>query len=154
MAQRRMTRSGQTAPVPKLKLKKKVVAAEQRDAANSAKTQPTTASTAPPEVGRSVQLPGGADHLDGAPPSAFPTQTPSLPRTVQPDEPWQALLFSRRERRGAAARRAAQQAQRETMSAAVAAGMLLYQGVGSLRRGGTTAVRVVFVYVPSSGHSV
>jgi hypothetical protein len=115
MTERRTTRSGRSPPAPKLKLKKKPALAKQCDAASGEAVK--AAAYAPPDVGRSGQLPG-------APTPAPPVQTAATARHVAVDEPWQTLLFSRRERRGAAARRAAQQAQRDAMAATVASGSL------------------------------
>ena len=110
MPERRTTRSSQTVSGPGLS--GRAVAAKIRV---PARAEGDTAPRHTSDAARSSQLPGA-----WTPPK--PEQTPDAPRVVQPHEPWQALLFSRRDRAGAAVRRAAQQAQRDAMSAAVAAG--------------------------------
>ena len=116
MPERRTTRSGQTAQ--RSGLEGKAVQAKLR---GSAGVDRLAAARQPSHGGGSDQLPGAA------PTPASPGQAPAGPRVVQPDEPWQTLLLSHRERGRAAARRAAQQAQREAMSAAVARGSLSSQ---------------------------
>ncbi len=116
MLERRTTRSGQTAQRSGLDGK-----AGEAKLRSSARVDSSAAACKTSHGGGSDQLLGAAATPE------LPGQAPAAPRVVQPDEPWQTLLLSHRERGRAAARRAAQQAQRDAMTAAVARGSLSSQ---------------------------